>query len=306
MKLVKQKLDETRPDLLVLIDYQEFNQKMAAYAKGTGIKVLFYISPQVWAWRPERVHKIGKIIDHMAVIFKFEEDFYHKVGIPVTFVGNPLVGKVKTSGSITETRQQLGFNAEDKIIGLFPGSRQNEISRLLPVMLASARLLTDKHANLKFVLPVATTVDRKEIEQQCQQSGTDIKLTDENLYEVIACCDSIVSCSGTATLEIALMQVPLCIIYKTAWLTYIIMKRLVSIDCIGLANIVAGKPIVREFLQREASPENISAELERMSFDADYRRQMLSELSRIKDNLGQDNGSENVAKLALELLPKSV
>ena len=261
MNLVKQRLEQTRPDLLILVDYPEFNLKMARHAKSLGIKVLFYISPQVWAWRPKRIHKIGSLIDHMAVIFRFELPYYEKAGIPASFVGHPLVDKVGLDFDREALRQELGFSAGSRVIGLFPGSRQSEISRLLPVMLDSARRMREQDPEIRFLLPVAATLDYDSVRQDCENSGIDIRLAQGDVYESIACCDAIATCSGTVTLEIALLGVPMCILYRMSALSYFIMSRLITIPQIGLANIVAGGPVVRELLQRDANPEAIGQEL---------------------------------------------
>lgn len=306
MELVRNKLETTRPDLLVLIDYPEFNLKMARHARSLGIKVLFYISPQVWAWRPKRIHKIGQVIDHMAVLFKFETEFYQRANIPVTFVGHPLVDKVKPSPQAASQRSLLGVADRQKLIGLFPGSRNSEINRLLPTMLETAVLMQQQDPDLAFVLPVAAALDYDTIQTQCRKTGLDIRLTRDNLYDVISSCDAIVSCSGTVTLEIALLGIPLCIIYKMTWLSYQIMSRLITIPHIGLANIVANRHVVKELLQDEASAKNISTELFRLLNDAPYRQQVISGLQDVKANLGMGEGSRHMAELILAVLKSPV
>lgn len=302
MATVKTRMDETKPDMLVLVDYPEFNLKMAKYAQSLGIKVLFYISPQVWAWRPKRIHKIGRLIDHMAVIFQFELAYYERARIPASFVGHPLVGKVQTSSSAEETRLRLGFGADDRVIGLFPGSRQSEILRLLPLMLDTVRTMQQQEPGLKFLLPVANTLDLESVRQQCDDSGVEIRVCRDNIYDLISSCDAIASCSGTVTLEIALLGVPMCILYKMSSISYFIMSRLITIPHIGLANIVAGSAVVRELLQDDATADALSRELFKLIDDSDYRNTVQTGLSRVRDNLGQGNGAENVANLILELI----
>ncbi len=305
MAIVRQRLEQTRPDLLVLVDYPEFNLKMARHAQGLGIKVLFYISPQVWAWRPKRIHKIGSLIDHMAVIFHFEQQYYEKAGIPVDFVGHPLVDRVDASIDAASARQKLGFAAGDRIVGLFPGSRRGEVSRLLPVMLESARRMRARDASLQFLLPVASTLSSDEIARQVRNSGVEIRVSREDIYTVIACCDAIATCSGTVTLEIALLGVPMCILYRMSWLSYLIMSRLITIPFIGLANIVADRPVVRELLQRDANPAAISHEMFALLDDPAYRSQVQQGLARVRANLGAGEGARNMAKLVLRLLGPS-
>ena len=304
MKIVKRQLDETRPDLLVLVDYPEFNLKMARYARGLGIKLLFYISPQVWAWRPKRIHKIGRLIDHMAVIFKFEQPYYESAGIPVSFVGHPLVDKVKTDIDAPAIRAEMGFPAAAKVVGLFPGSRHNEITRLLPLMFASARRMQARDPTLKFLLPVASPSHFDDISRQCENSGIDITVSQGGIYEVISCCDVIATCSGTVTLEIALLNIPMCILYKVSWFSYLIMSRLITIPNIGLANIVADKAVVREFLQHDANPDTVSREMFELLENQEYREQVKTGLKRVRENLGAGNGAHNMAQLVLSLLAK--
>ncbi|MCP3689719.1 MAG: lipid-A-disaccharide synthase [Gammaproteobacteria bacterium] len=302
MNVVKDAIENTRPDLLVLVDYQEFNLKMARHAHQFGIKVLFYISPQIWAWRPKRIHKIGRWIDHMAVIFKFETEYYHRANIPVSFVGNPLVDKVKTSMPANQMRSRLGIEPGSEVVGLFPGSRTGEISNLLPIMLDTARCLLRRKPELSFIMPVANSLDYQDIEHQCEQSGLKVTLVRDDIYDVISCCDAIISCSGTVTLEIALLEVPMCIIYKMSWLSYQIMGRLIKIPHIGLANIVANRKVVQEYVQGEASSDNISTEILKILDDKTYRDALKLGLSQVKANLGEGKGAENMARLVLSFL----
>ena len=302
MAIVKRHLDETRPDLLVLVDYPEFNLKMARHARKLGIRVLFYISPQVWAWRPKRIHKIGSLVDHMAVIFKFEKQYYESAGIPVSFVGHPLVDKVKDASDVQTARGKLGISATAKVVGLFPGSRRSEITRLLPVLFATAQLMQARDPELSFLLPVAPGLDYAAITGQAAESGLNIVVTSDQLYDVISSCDAIATCSGTVTLEIALLNIPMCILCKISWLSYLIMRRLVTIPHIGLANIVADEAVVREFFQGDVNPETLSGELFELIDNRQYREQVKSGLARVRDNLGAGDGARKMAQLVLSLL----
>ena len=302
MAIVKQHLQQTRPDLLILVDYPEFNLKMARYAGELGIKVLFYISPQVWAWRPKRIHKIGSLIDHMAVIFKFEQQYYENAGIPVSFVGHPLVDKVRVGEQRDNLRAALGIASTERVVGLFPGSRHSEISRLLPLMFETARLMRERDPEIRFLLPVASTLDFDHISRQCADKGLDIIVTSGDTYETIVCCDVIATCSGTVTLEIGLLGVPMCIVYRVSPLSYAILKRLVTIPHIGLANIVAGDSVVREFLQSDANPEAVSAELFELLDNAEYRARVKTGLESVRENLGEGGGARNMAQLVLSLI----
>jgi lipid-A-disaccharide synthase len=304
MAIVRERLEQTRPDLLVLVDYPEFNLKMARHAGSLGIPVLFYISPQVWAWRPKRIHKIGRLIDHMAVIFRFEKKYYEDAGIPVSFVGHPLVGKVKASANVASQRARLGISPEARVIGLFPGSRRSEITRLLPLMFDTAQQMQSRDPLIRFVLPVASSLNFEEISNLVLASGVDIRVTRDEIYDVITCCDAITTCSGTVTLEIALLGVPMCIVYKVSPLSYMILKRLVTIPHIGLVNIVAREALVQEFLQADANPEAVSDELFRMLDDSEYRQRLRAGFEEVRNNLGPGNGAQHMAELVLSLLAK--
>ena len=305
MARVREQLKATRPDLLVLVDYPEFNLKMAASARELGIPVLFYISPQLWAWRPKRIHKIGRLIDHMAVLFEFEKKYYQDANIPVTFVGHPLVDKVKISRSVEATRAALEIPDGSRVIGLLPGSRRSEVSRLLPVMLSAARQMSARDPELSFLLPVAATLDRDEIESTVSASGVKVHITEDDVYDVIASCKAVVTCSGTVTLETALLEVPMCIAYRMSAVSHAILSRLITIPYIGLVNIVAQKAVVREFIQREATAENIAEELFRILEDRTYRARMYAGLRQVRYNLGSGKGSANMAELVLSLLAKN-
>lgn len=296
-------LKQNPPDLLVLVDYQAFNFKLAQSAKSLGIKVLFYISPKIWAWRPGRIHKIGKAIDMMAVILPFEEKIYQSENIPVRFVGNPLVEKAKATKDKSSCFKAYDLSLNETVIGLFPGSRQSEIKRVLPILLASADLLIKDKPNLQFIIPIASTLNRSHFTDLLNEySHLNIKLVSDLPYNVMQCCDAIMAASGTATLEIALMGIPGCIVYKVANLSYFILKPLVKVEHIGLVNIVAEKRIVKEFLQFNAQPELIANEISLILNDEKYRTNMISELNKVQEKLGKTGGIENMAELILEML----
>lgn len=300
---LKEELRNNPPDLLILVDYQEFNFKLAKTAKECGVKVLFYISPQVWAWRPHRVHKIGKLIDMMAVLFPFEEKFYKKANVPVRFVGHPLVDEAKAIKTKQEAISEYNLDENKKIVGLFPGSRRGEIKRVLPIQLETAVLLKEKHPELQFILPVASTLNKNDFTAYLNgYSALGIKLVKDHAYDVMQVCDAIITASGTATLEIALMGIPNAIAYKIAPLSYFILKRMVTIDNIGLVNIVAEKNIVKEFIQHKAQPKAIAKEIDKILTDANYRNEMISELNQVRAKLGKEGGSNNIAQLAFEML----
>lgn len=304
---LKQDITERRPDLLILVDYQEFNQRLAAYAKSIGIKVLFYIGPQVWAWRPKRVYKMSRIVDHMAVILPFEKSLYEKANVPVTFTGHPLTDEVVPDKTKQQARNLLAID-DITTIGLFPGSRSGEIKRILPILLESARLikkgLTRNHTPaVQFILPIASTIKADDLEAyHSLMNELSVICVRDRFYDVIQSCDAIITASGTATLEIGLLEVPMVIVYKAAALTYFIISRLVSIKHLGLVNIIPGKEIVREFIQHKARPEDIAKEALRLLNDTKYYETMQHDLSLLRQQLGGGNGSKNVAALAYRMM----
>ncbi|UTA46734.1 lipid-A-disaccharide synthase [Simiduia sp. 21SJ11W-1] len=296
-------LRQSPPDLLILVDYQEFNFRLAEKAKARGIKVLFYISPQVWAWRPHRVHTMAKKIDHMAVLFPFEEQFYENAGVPCTFVGHPLVDEVKPDRSAAECYARYQLNAEQPVVGLFPGSRKSEVARVLPILLESAKLIQQAKPDAQFILPLASTIALTDIQGLlAEYPSLQVRAIRDRSYNVMQVCNAIMTASGTATLEIALMGIPNTIVYKIAPLSYWILKRMVKIADIGLENIVAEKRIVQEFIQADAKPAAIAAEICRLLDDTQYRSTQIAELNKVRGKLGKEGGSANVAKLALDMI----
>jgi len=302
LKRMQQLLASEKPDLLVCVDYKEFNFKLAAYAKKLGIKVLFYVSPQVWAWRAGRVKKYGKVIDMMAVIFPFETAYYQAENVPVRYVGHPSVDKVQTLYSKAEDIQRFGLDASKPLLGLLPGSRVNEIKRLLPVMLAAAERVQQQMPTVQFILPQANSIDDALLASYLQQTTLDIKCIKNQPYDVIQCCDAVISCSGTATLENALLGVPMLIVYKLTEITYWLGRWLVKTKFIGLPNIIAGKGIVKEFIQHDATAENLADEALRLLGNQAYAETMRGDLQQVKQQLGQGGASKVMADLVLEML----
>jgi lipid-A-disaccharide synthase len=302
LKRMKSIVANEKPDLLVCVDYKEFNLKLAQFAKRQGVKVLFYVSPQVWAWRPGRVETYGKAIDMMAVIFPFETAYYEAKNVPVRYVGHPSVDKVHPVRSKADDLALFGLNADQPIVGVLPGSRANEIKRMLPAMLQAVALLASSNPEFQFLLPQADSVN----DQVLQSCPVNIKVIKQQAYDAIQCCDAIMTTSGTASLEIALLGVPMLIAYRLSPLTYWLGKQLVKIPFIGLPNIIADKAIVKEMIQDDVTAENLAAEIQRLLYDKPYRSACLEGLQRVKAELGQGGGSQNMAKLAMSMLTGEV
>lgn len=300
---VEKTLESFSPQLLICIDYKEFNFRVAKRAKALGIKVLFYVSPQVWAWRPARVKQYGEVIDMMVVIFPFEAAFYQKHAIPVRYVGHPLTQVVKVSCGIPQAIADAGLSANFPIIGLLPGSRVNEVKRLLPVMLEVSELLKKAYPQAQFVLPKAKTIDDQVLQSYLQDSTVDVHLCEAGDYNLLQSCNIAISASGTATLELALLAIPMVIIYKVAPLTYWIAKWLVHIPFIGLPNIIAGRRIVPELIQKHANPKTILDEVCKILEDNLVAKQMQIYLHEVRGSLGEFDGIVKLADLTIEMLP---
>ncbi len=302
LKLLKKTILQEQPDLLVCVDYKEFNLKLARFAKKKGIKVLFYVSPQVWAWREDRVVTYGKAIDMMAVIFPFETAYYEAENVPVKYVGHPSVDKVHPQQGKIQNAAKFSLRLDKPVVGILPGSRENEIKRMLPVMLGAAEQLAKLHNGVQFVLPQADSISDELLQRYLSRSLVKVIVIKHQPYDVIQCCDAIMTTSGTASLEIALLQVPMVIAYKLSASTYFIAKKLVKSRFIGLPNIIAGKGIIKELIQDEVTQENLTAEIHHILENTVYRMTMLSALADVKEKLGPGGGSKNMAELVMKML----
>ncbi len=302
LKVMKNLVVTEKPDLLVCVDYKEFNLKLARFAKKLGIKVLFYVSPQVWAWRPGRVVTYGKAIDMMAVIFPFETAYYDAKNVPVRYVGHPSVDRVRPQRSVTEDFVLFEIDPDYPVVGILPGSRGNEIKRMLPVMLQAAVKLSERYPKMQFVLAQADSVSDQQLSSYLQQCSLSIIVVKRQVYDAVQCCDAVMTTSGTASLEIALLGVPMVISYRLSPFTYWLGKQLVKIPFIGLPNIIAGRLIVKELIQHAVSAESLASEIEQLLNNQPYREACLEGLQQVKILLGQGGGSKNMANLALEML----
>ncbi|MBS3964757.1 MAG: lipid-A-disaccharide synthase [Methylomonas sp.] len=302
LRMMKALVEHEKPDLLVCVDYKEFNLKLAQFAKRRGVKVLFYVSPQVWAWRSGRVKTYGQAIDMMAVIFPFETVYYQAENVPVRYVGHPSVDKVQPMRTRTDDMMLFGLTDDAPVVGLLPGSRSNEIKRMLPVMLDAVQQLAQKHPDCQFLLPQADSIDDLALADYLAACKVAIKVIKQQTYDAIQCCDAIMTTSGTASLEIALLGVPMVIAYRLSPLTYWLGKQLVKIPFIGLPNIIAGRRVVTELIQHDANADNLATEIERLLFDQNIRATAIAELQRVKSLMGEGGGSHNMALLALEML----
>ena len=297
-KLMRQAIYQ-KTDLLILVDYPGFNIFLARIAKRAGVKILYYIGPKIWAWNFRRIKTIKAVVNLMAVIFPFEVDLYRSANVPVRFVGNPLL-KFITNLTYTKQqfREQAGISVHDPVVALFPGSRPGEIKRLLPVILEATKILGTENKTIQFILARASSISLEYLNSYLANFSIPIKIISEQSYKIMKMADVILSASGTATLEAILIGTPLVIIYKISWFEYQIAKRLIKVPYVGLGNILAGKMVVPELLQNEASPENIALILAKILEDKQYMEQMIAEFRQIKESLTAVEATDLVSIVA--------
>lgn len=345
LSAAKEMLRKCRPDLLILIDLPDFNLRVAACAKRMGIKVLYYISPQIWAWRQGRVRIIQERTDHMAVILPFEEAFYRKHGVKATFVGHPLLDKeapllgkganplicpltsggkkseridiviekelIKKSGipegmslstDLTFLNTEKNFTAPP-VVGLLPGSREGEIRKLLPVMLESARILRKRIPEIRFVLSRPPSVSKDFLDEILVHCLHDLPLEiDAGTEPVFEKCHFAIAVSGTVTLETALAGIPMVIIYKVSPISYWLGRLLVRVPFISLVNLISGRELVPELIQKDANPQTIAATVQGMLKDIPALIRLRENLLFIRTRMGGAGASERTADIALNML----
>jgi lipid-A-disaccharide synthase len=295
-------LDKEKPDLAILVDFPDFNLRLAEKLKQANIPVLWYISPQVWAWRAERLPKITQLVDYMLVILPFEVDFYKQHNLNVHFVGHPLVDKVIPKFSRDETRKQIGFNLEQPMIALLPGSRNVEVKLLLPHLKKAAEILYAKNSNYQFVIPVANTLDPAKIQDKLINIKAPIKIVTGKTYDVVAAADCAVVAAGTATLETALLNTPAIIIGRVSKLTWFLWSRYTHLPYYGLPNYILGEKLITELIQHQASGEQIAIEVENILSSKSEQLRLQEGYKEIHVRLGKGGASENVAKALIEIL----
>ncbi|MBC8208505.1 MAG: lipid-A-disaccharide synthase [Desulfobulbaceae bacterium] len=306
-KILRRWMAGERPDLLILIDFPDFNLMLARRAKKLGIPVFYYISPQVWAWRSGRVKTMAQLVDRIGVILPFEEDFYQKRGVEAHYVGHPLLDSVKVTKDRGQFCQEHGIDPERKLVCLLPGSRRREIASLLPDFLDAAfRMQSKVETPLTFLLPVAPTISDDELQVHGLKDygdRLDIQVIRRNRYNLMAACDCALAASGTVTLELALLDVPMVVTYRVSPHTYLLGRCLIAdIKHFSLVNLIADDALVPELLQDEVNPRRIEKELGRLLFDEQNAQTIRHGLALVRKRLGDAGASVRAANLALELL----
>lgn len=291
------------PGLFLPIDFPDFNIRLAASAHVSGVPVLWYVSPQVWAWRAGRVATLSRIVDRMVVVFPFETAIYEKVGLPVSFVGHPLLERLVVTRSREEIRRELALTAGDKLVALLPGSRRQEVRRILPPLVDAGRRLAS--AGIRPVVSRAPSIDPDYFDSVAAGEGASrLPIWTGDTTNLVAAADLAVVASGTATLEAGLLGTPSIVVYKMAPLSWQLARRLVRVDHVGLVNIAAGKRIAPELLQDEVTGANVSRLVLEMLNDPNRLADMRHELEGLSARLGGPGASERTARLALELLDR--
>ena len=289
------------PDLLVLIDFPEFNLRLAKVAKRANVPVFYYISPQVWAWRRKRVYTIAKRVNLLAAVFPFEPDFYRAHGCSVEFVGHPLVGRVRPTHSRTDTLRRYQLDPARKTIVLLPGSRTQEVRYLLPPLLGATAVLGERY---QYMLAVASTLDRDQIEITVRSHSAAIRIVQGDTYNIAHAADLALVASGTATLEMALLERPMVIVYRLAPVTYALARLFVGVPFIGMPNLIAGRQVVPELIQSGVTPERIAAEAQRLLSDARAYSVAQDGLREVRTRLGEPGAATRAADLIFDLLAK--
>lgn len=297
---VRRILQEEPLDLVVLIDNPGLNFHFARIAKKAGRRVVYYIAPQLWAWRPRRMKWIQRRVNHVLVILPFEEELYRRAGVSCTFVGHPLLDEVAPSYDRAELRKRFGFDATGPVIGLLPGSREGEVRALLPIMLQAVAKLAGAHPGLQSVVAQAPSIRDGLIEELSPAAGMNVRVVRDQANEVMVAADLLLVASGTATLQAAVIGTPLVITYRASWLTYWIARWLIRVRWIGLVNIVAGRGIVPELIQQEATPGRLSEEATRLLSDEASYNEMRTALRAVRASLGAPGASQRAAALILK------
>ncbi|MGD0916296.1 MAG: lipid-A-disaccharide synthase [Thermodesulfobacteriota bacterium] len=302
LRRLKRSLEQERPDLVILIDFPGFNLWLAKIAHRRGIPILYYISPQVWASRPKRIKLIARVVKKMIVLFPFEVPLYEAAGVDVEWVGHPLLDIVKPTLPKEKAFQQFGLDPNRRTIALLPGSRIREIERLLPPLLASAHLLQKEIPELQFIIPLAPGIPHTIFASHMEKASVPVKVVEGFTYDVMNLSELLITASGTATLEGAILGKPMIIIYRVSSLTYWIGRAMIHVNHIGLVNLVAEKEIVPELIQKDVNPQKIAEEALRILKNPVFCQRMIESMAEVRKNLGEAGAAHRAARIVMTLL----
>jgi lipid-A-disaccharide synthase len=292
---------QRQPQLVILIDWPEFNLRLAKKLKRDGQRIVYYISPQIWAWRRYRIHAIKRDVERMLVILPFEKEFYERHGVEVEYVGHPLLDSVRITSTRTEFCERHQLNPQQPLIALLPGSRHSELKYILPPLLEAVQLLTRARPAWQFVLPLARTFGREELTARLAAVPA-LKLIEHDTYNTVAAADLAVVASGTATLETAILGTPVIIVYRASQLNWRIFKPLIQVPFVGMPNLIAGRQIVPELLQTDLTGPRLAQEIQTLLEDKAQLQQIRHALAEVRAQLGAAQASQRAARHIGELL----
>jgi lipid-A-disaccharide synthase len=294
----------SRPALFVPVDFPGLNLRLAAFAHRQQVPIVYYVSPQIWAWGEERLRTIRRLVRRMLVLFPFEVPIYQQAGVPVTWVGHPLVEQVREVPERAAARRELGIDDDRPVLVLMPGSRRSEVGRLLDPMLAAAARLLDRHPDLRVLVRLAPAIDAALVERAARRHGVEARLVAGGDPRAVRAADAAIVASGTATLETGLLGTPMVIVYSASPLTWAIARRLVRIDMLGIVNVMAGRRIVPELLQRDLEPGRLADLVAELLDDPTVRERQVTELARVTAELGEPGAAERTARAILAELDR--
>jgi lipid-A-disaccharide synthase len=292
---------DRRPDVLVAIDFPDFNFRLAAAIRRLGIPVVYYVPPQLWAWRRGRVRTIRRLVERALVIFPFEEQLYREAGVPVDFVGHPLLDLAKAEEPRAQFLSRLGLRPELSTVALLPGSRPNELARMVPVLAKAAALVSARLGDTQFVVARAPNLDAGLFSPFDAGAGFPLAIVESRADDVLAAADVAITASGTATVQAAIHLCPMVVVYRLAPLTYHLGRRFVHVDTFGMVNLVAGHKIVPELIQDAFTPEAVAAEALRLLTDRERAEATRAELGRVVSALGAPGASRRAAGIVLRI-----
>lgn len=301
LKELKGKIAAGEYDAVTLIDYPDFNLRLAMAAEAAATPVFYYVCPQIWAWRRYRTRTLKRCVDAVIVAFPFEEEFYMRRGVNAHFLGHPLLDELKPVENRDELREELGTDAQRTLLGLIPGSRDGEVSRILPVMLDAVKMISAKKP-VKLVIPLAESVSKELVEDILKKSGEEALVVEGRTWEVMNACDFLICKSGTSTLQAAIAGTPMVIVYKSDPLSYLLAKSLSHVKWAGLPNLIAGKEIAPEFIQWNMTAKNIADAALPYLTDREKREKMRADLAAARSMLGEPGAPGRAGKIMVDYL----